>query len=208
MLKRNENYKQVKKLMKRLNISDIKNLNWNVQTEDDCSWFEEAVYAGFNESELSLILNYALEHGMDINKRTSMYGDTYMHTLIECDDYHGNLTPFLYLGYLNNFNPNLKNDNGKTVWDALENPETTKTISESDKELCFKIKELYDFESKQVELKRKQNELKSKQDELKKIKAEIIELQQKEKELDEFLNSNKSLVNDIEKSLNLKKIRF
>ena len=191
MLNKCENYKKVKRLMRKLWVFDIKNLDWNIQTKDDCSLFEEAVYAGFNEEDLLLILNYALEQGMDINKRTSMYGDTYMHALIECDDYHGNLAPFLYLGYLNNFNPNLRNHSGKNVWDALQKPDTIKMIDPSDKELCFKIKKLY--------------ELKKKKEKLTKIKEEIAMLQQEEKELSKFVDNNKSLTYDIEKNLNLKK---
>ena len=191
MLKKYENYKKVKILMERLEISNIKKIDWNSQTKDDCSLFEEAVYAGFKEDELFLILNYALEHGMDVNKKTYMYGDTYMHALIECDDYHGKLAPFLWLGYLNNFNPNLKNYKGKTLWDALQKPDTTKKITKSNKKLCFKIKKLY--------------ENKNKKEKIIKIKKDIMMLQQKEKELSKFLDNNKSLAHDIEKTLNLKK---
>ena len=144
--------KRVKSLVDKLGFKNVNNINWNLETKDDCSIFEEAVYAGFSEEELLILLNYALNDGMDINKRTSMYGDTYMHAVIESDDYTGRIAPFLYLGYLNGFNPELKNFRKKTVWDVLNNPNTTKQINKYDKKLCFQIKKLYDLKKKQEEL--------------------------------------------------------
>ena len=55
----------------KLGFKNIYNIDWNLETEDDCSIFEEAVYAGFSEEDLLILLNYAIKHGMNINKRTN-----------------------------------------------------------------------------------------------------------------------------------------
>ena len=142
---------------------------------------------GYSEEDLMLLLTYAVEKGMNLNQRTSMYGDTYMHALIECDDYYGSLAPFLYFGYLHGFKPTIENYCGKNVWDALKDPDTTKIISNSDKELCFKIKKLY--------------ELKEEKEKLEKIQKEIMLLQQEEHDLEKSIDQNKSLVYEIENIL-------
>ena len=191
MLEGINHYKQVKKIKRIKSELGLKNLKWNQETSDGCSLFEEAVYAGYSEEDLMLLLTYAVEKGMNLNQRTSMYGDTYMHTLIECDDYHGSLAPFLYFGYLHGFKPTIENYCGKNVWDALKDPDTTKTISNSDKELCFKIKKLY--------------ELKEEKEKLEKIQKEIMFLQQEEHDLEKSINQNKTLVYEIKNALEKQK---
>lgn len=185
------NYMQIKRAKKIINELGLNKVKWNQESHDGCSIFEEAVYAGYSEEDLMLLLTYAVEKGMNLNQKTSMYGDTYMHTLIECDDYHGSLAPFLYFGYLHGFQPTLKNYNGKNVWDTLKNPDTTKKISFSDKELCLKMKKIY--------------ELKEEKERVKKIQEEIILLQQEERYLIKSIDKNKSLVCEIKKALEKQK---
>lgn len=120
------------------------NVDWTQESKDGCSLFEEAVYSGLDQDTLTQLFQLFIQYGMDINYRSSMYRDTYMHTLIEADDYNGFLAPFLYLGYENNFNPELKNEEGKTVWDCLQKPNTTKELNEEDVELCYGMKNLFE----------------------------------------------------------------
>lgn len=183
----NDDKEKVKKLMAKLGLKNICNIDWNLETEDDCSLFEEAVYAGFSEEDLLIILNYALKHGMNINKRTSMYGDTYMHTVIESDDYTGRISPFLYFGYLNGFNPEIKNFKNKTVLDVLKKPDTTKKINESDRKLCFQIKKLYEVKKSQAKKFDLQNQMKV-------LERQIQELKQ-------YIDDNKGLNDEIIKAL-------
>ena len=185
------NYMRIKRTKKIINELGLNKVKWNQESHDGCSIFEEAVYAGYSEEDLMLLLTYAVEKGMNLNQKTSMYGDTYMHTLIECDDYHGSLASFLYFGYLHGFKPTLRNYEGKNVWDALKNPDTTKKISFSDKKLCLKMKKLY--------------ELKEEKDKLDKIQKEIMLLQQEEHELIESIDKEKSLVCVIKKALEKQK---
>lgn len=185
------NYMRIKRAKKIINELGLNKVKWNQESHDGCSIFEEAVYAGYSEEDLMLLLTYAVEKGMNLNQTTSMYGDTYMHTLIECDDYHGSLASFLYFGYLHGFKPTLRNYEGKNVWEALKNPDTTKKISFSDKKLCLKMKKLY--------------ELKEEKDKLDKIQKEIMLLQQEEHELIESIDKEKSLVCEIKKALEKQK---
>ncbi len=185
------NYMRIKRTKKIINELGLNKVKWNQESHDGCSIFEEAVYAGYSEEDLMLLLTYAVEKGMNLNQTTSMYGDTYMHTLIECDDYHGSLASFLYFGYLHGFKPTLRNYEGKNVWEALKNPDTTKKISFSDKKLCLKMKKLY--------------ELKEEKDKLDKIQKEIMLLQQEEHELIESIDKEKSLVCEIKKALEKQK---
>ena len=185
------NYMRIKRAKKIINELGLNKVKWNQESHDGCSIFEEAVYAGYSEEDLMLLLTYAVEKGMNLNQRTSMYGDTYMHALIECDDYHGSLAPFLYFGYLHGFKPTIENYCGKNVWDALKDPDTTKTISNSDKELCFKIKKLY--------------ELKEEKEKLEKIQKEIMFLQQEEHDLEKSIDQNKTLVYEIKNALEKQK---
>lgn len=107
-------------------------LDLSKETSDGCSLFEEAVYRGYSEETLISLLDLFYKAKMNLNQRTSMYGDTYLHTLIECDDYHGHILPFLYFGYEHGFNDEITNDSGKTIWDCLRNPETTKEFYKED----------------------------------------------------------------------------
>lgn len=183
----NNDKNKVKKIMAKLGFKNIYNIDWNLETEDDCSIFEEAVYAGFSEEDLLILLNYAIKHGMNINKRTNMYGDTYMHTVIESDDYTGRIAPFLYFGYLNGFNPDIKNFKNKTVWDVLKKPDTTKKINQSDRKLCFQIKKLYEAKEKQAKVFDLKNQ--------KKV------LEQQIQELEQYIDDNKELDDEIIKAL-------
>lgn len=161
----------------------IKNgeVDWTQESEDGCSLFEEAVYLELDQDTLIQLFQLFIQYGMDVNYRSSMYRDTFMHTLIEADDYNGFLAPFLYLGYKYDFNPNLKNGAGKTVWDCLENPDTTKELNKEDVKLCYEMKSLFE----QREIQKQLQQLEQKNVELEEEKRSFIHsIETKQQELD------------------------
>lgn len=176
-------YKRCMKSIKR-QIS-ARSMDWTKETSDGCTLFEEAVYEGLDTEELLSLFTLFIKYGMDVNYRSSMYGDTYMHTLIEADDYHGLLSRFLYIGYENGFDPFLKNKEGKTIWECLEHPDTSKQLNKQDVQLCFELKSLFEerqIEKQLVEINKKKRN----------IESELQQLSQEQKILENKLHSKNS----------------
>ena len=109
------------------NFSDAYNYNF-IQTAIDTGYSEDFIYACIKES---------LKYGLDVNHKEED-GDTIIHTALLADDYHDGISKLLSILTENGYNPNIKNNDKKTIEDLVfeskkyNNKEKRRMISQID----------------------------------------------------------------------------
>jgi len=136
-------YEESKCLLAIRTLLEVVKLNPNYKDEFEYNFIQTALYAGYSENFILNIIKEALKYGLDVNHVDSDK-DTMVHTAIYSDDYLGEVINIYKLLARNGFDSNKVDGTGKSLMEAMLNPDSKKRYSKSQieefKDVFFKVR--------------------------------------------------------------------